>query len=106
MKIELEISSLGELIMTKLVVEQVTATKLMADRPTRNEVNVRLLPVANPNPPPPGIYSIPVNVRMKLLVTYTNSTMSSEPTMALGMLFCGLCASSPVVAMMSNPMNA
>jgi hypothetical protein len=41
-----------------------------------------------------------------LLLTYAISTMIKEPTIALGMLFCGLWASSPVVAMMSNPMNA
>lgn len=55
---------------------------------------------------PPWILNLPTRVNTKLTLTYANKTITSEPTIAFGMLFCGLCASSPVVAIISKPIKA
>lgn len=50
--------------------------------------------------------NVPINVNIILLVTYAMSMMSNDDTIARGMLLFGFVASSPVVAIMSNPMKA
>jgi hypothetical protein len=53
-----------------------------------------------------GNIDSPISVKTILLVTYAIRMIISEETIARGMLLLGFVASSPVVAIMSNPMNA